>query len=202
MRDRWLAIPNTPSHERKTPVPAKTSRPAPNPPTQRKETQMNSQATHAKAAAAASGSELNPWNMLADLARQQLAVTTESTSAICRGSEAMRKIQQDAAHQASVYHADAAQKMRASSCQPADLLAIQSELMRIDMQGAGQYWQQIASAALQTQIEMMSSVGRIFDSETSGVKSALEVFQAAIPPMTNSFFVSRSNQADEQHKAS
>jgi Phasin protein len=164
---------------------------------------MNSQTTQTTPAAAASGTDLNPWNMLADLARQQLAVTTENTGAIFRGSEAMRKIQQDAAHQASVHHAEAAQKLRACTGQPVDLLAIQSELMRIDMQGAGQYWQQLASAALQTQIEMMTSVSRMFDDEAGGgVKSALVVFQAAIPPMANSFFVSRSNASDEQHKAS
>lgn len=163
---------------------------------------MNAQTTRTTSATAASGTDLNAWNILLDLGRQQLALTTESTSAICRCSEAMRKIQQDAAHQASVYHAEAAQKMRASSCQPIDLLAIQSDLMRIDMQGAGQYWQRLASAALQTQIDMMTNVSRLFDSETSSVKSALGVFQAAIPPMANSFFVSRSSESDEQHQAS
>jgi hypothetical protein len=170
---------------------------------QRKETRMNTQTTQNTPATAASGTDLNVWSMLADLARQQLAVTTESTSAICRGSEAMRRIQQDAAHQASVHHAQASQKMRASSCQPADLLAIQAELLRVDMQDAGQYWQQLASAALQTQIDMMTSVSRMFDDEAGGgVKSALGVFRAAIPPMANSFFVSRSSESDEQHKAS
>jgi hypothetical protein len=140
--------------------------------------------------------------MLADLVRQQLAVTSESTSSICRGSEAMRKIQQDAAHQASVHHAEAAQKMRASACQPGDLLAIQSELLRSDMQGAGQYWQKLTSAALQTQIEMMSSVSHVFDDESdAGMKSALRVIEA-IQPMANSFFVSRSSDTVEQHKAS
>jgi hypothetical protein len=164
---------------------------------------MTDQTTRTTPATAASGTDQNAWNMLADLARQQLAVTTENTGAIFRGSEAMRKIQLNAAHEASVHHAEAAQKMRAAACQPADLLAIQSELLRSDMQGAGQYWQQLASAALQTQIDMMTSVGRIFDDEAgAGVKSALGVFQAAIPPMANSFFVSRSSESDEQHKAS
>jgi hypothetical protein len=187
-------------------VPAKKSRTTPAPSIQRKETPMNDQTTrttHTPYTAETSGADQNAWKMLADLGRQQLAVATENTSAIFRGSEAMRKIQQDAAHQASVHHAEAAQKLRAAAFQPADLLAIQSELLRIDMQGAGQYWQQLASVALQTQIEMMSSVSRMFDDGTGGgVKSALEVFQAAIPPMANSFFVSRSSESDEQHKAS
>jgi hypothetical protein len=164
---------------------------------------MKDQTARTNFAAETPDTGLNAWNMLADLARQQLAVTTENTGAIFRGSEAMRKIQLNAAHEASVHHAQAAQKLRASSCQPADLLAIQSELMRVDMQGAGQYWQQLASAALQTQMEMMTSVSRMFDDEAGGgVKSALGVFQAVIPPMANSFFVSPSSDSDERHKAS
>jgi hypothetical protein len=164
---------------------------------------MTAQTTQTTPAIAASGTDLNAWNVLTDLARQQLAVTTENTGTIFRGSEAMRKIQLNAAHEASVHHAEAAQKLRASSFQPADLLAIQSELLRSDMQDAGQYWQQLASVAMQTQIEMMTNVGRMFDDEAGGgVKSALGVFQAAIPPMANSFFVSRSSESDEQHKAS
>jgi Phasin protein len=164
---------------------------------------MNDQSTPTTFAAETSGADQNAWKMLADMSRQQLAMTTENSSAIFRGSEAIRKIQQDAAHQASVNHAEAAEKLRASAFQPADLLAIQSELLRIDMQGAGQYWQQLAAVAMQTQIEMMRNMSRIFDDEAGGgVKSALVVFQAAIPPMANSFFVSRSSDLNEQHKAS
>jgi Phasin protein len=165
---------------------------------------MNAKTTRsASSLGATHTADLNPWTKVADLVRQQLAVTTESTGAIFRGSEAMRKIQLNAAHQASVNHAQTAEKLRASSGQPVDLLALQSELMRSDLQGAGQYWQQLASVALQTQMELMASVSRLFDNDAGGgVKSALEVIQAAVPPMANSFFVSRSSETDDQHKAS
>ena len=101
----------------------------------------------------------SPWGMFADLGRKQLAMATESASAMFRGSEAMRKIQQAAAHQASARHQAAEQKLH-GDCTPADLMAIQSALLRDDMQEAAQYWQQLTAAALQTQFEMMGCVNR------------------------------------------
>jgi len=51
---------------------AKTSRPAP--------------------ARDAAGADLAPWNLLADLGRQQLALASETACTLFRGSQAMRKI--------------------------------------------------------------------------------------------------------------
>ncbi|MGH8831055.1 MAG: phasin family protein [Polaromonas sp.] len=147
---------------------------------------------------------LNPWNLLADLGRQQLTVANECASALFRGNEAMGKIQQDAAHQASEHLATAVKKLQ-GPCQAADLLAIQSELLRVNLQGVGQYWQQLAAAAQQTQIEMMTSASHMLDGDgdaDGGVKSALEVFQAAIPPLASSFFVLRPSGSGEQPQAS
>ncbi|MDO8455400.1 MAG: phasin family protein [Burkholderiaceae bacterium] len=150
----------------------------------------------------AHGQDLTPWSFLADLSRQQLSFATESVSAIFRSSEAMRKVQQQAAHQASEHYAAAAQKLRGAS-QPADLMAIQSELLRFDLQESSQYWQQLMTAALQAQTEMMTTASHILDSDSgSGVKSALEAMQAAIPPIANSFFVSRPNGPTERAQAS
>lgn len=101
-----------------------------------------------------------PLNFLTNLGRQQLAAATDAASAMFRGSEAMRAIQQQAAHEASLRHQAAAQKLH-RGCAPADLLAIQSDLLRFDLQGATQYWQQITTAALQSQIEMMASASQL-----------------------------------------
>lgn len=121
-----------------------------------------------------------PGNFLADLGRQQLAATTDAACAMFRGSEAMRAIQQQVAHEASLRHQAAAQKLH-GSCAPADLLAIQSDLLRFDLQGATQYWQQLATAALQSQIEMMASASHLLtDEQNGGWKSALENFQAVM----------------------
>jgi hypothetical protein len=121
-----------------------------------------------------------PASVLADLGRQQLAVAADAACALLRGSEAMRAIQHQAAHEAAVRHQAAAQKLRESH-EPAELVAIQSDLLRYDLQGATEYWQQITAAALQSQVEMMASATHLLDSDKGGaLKSAMESFQAAI----------------------
>ncbi|WP_341910884.1 phasin family protein [Polaromonas sp. YR568] len=121
-----------------------------------------------------------PASVLADLGRQQLAVAADAACALLRGSEAMRAIQHQAAHEAAVRHQAAAQKLRESH-EPAELVAIQSDLLRYDLQGATEYWQQITAAALQSQVEMMASATHLLNSDKGGaLKSAMESFQAAI----------------------
>lgn len=160
-----------------------------------------SRRTEAQTGSKAAGNELTPWNLPSEFSRQQLAVATESASAIYRGSEALRKIQQQTAHEASVRHAQAAQKLLAP-CQPADLLSIQSELLRADMQSAGHYWQQLAAATMQAQREMMASMSHLLDRESSGanIKSAMEAFLAAIPTMamTDNFLTSKPHEPNMQ----
>ena len=168
--------------------------------TPRKETHMSdsNSSTSSSSTQESPGNNQAPWNSLADLGRQQFAMCAEMTSAMYRGSEALRKIQQKTAHQASARHEAAAQQLRASG-QPNDLLALQSELLRADLQSAGQYWQQFAEVALQTQREMMGSVSHMMhDSEKNdGVTSALQAFQAAIQPMATSYFDSSLHGANE-----
>lgn len=126
-----------------------------------------------------------PVNRLADLGRQQLALAIESACALFRGSEAMRQIQHQAAHQACAYHEAAAQRLR-ETCEPADLLAIQSDLLRLNFQEAAEYWQALMANALKTQSEMMGCVNRLFDTKAeSGIKPALEAWQAAMTGSLN-----------------
>ena len=140
----------------------------------------------------------DPPNFLSELGRHQLALAVDGTTALCRGSEALRKIQQDAAHEASVFHEETAQRLFAS-CQPADLMAIQSELLRFMMQSAGKYWQQIAASAMQTQVDMIKSVTHVLEREKqAGAKSPLEVLQSVIPPLASSFFPMTANVPDGQ----
>lgn len=162
---------------------------------------MNSKTARPSQSHETAGSSPAPWNFLADLSRQQLAMVTESASAIFRSSEAMRKVQEQAAHQASEHYAAVAKKLH-GACQPADLLAIQSELLRFDLQETSQYWQQLMAAALQAQTEMMATTNRMLNSEAGGgVKSALEAFQSTLP-MTNGFWVGRqSGSAERPHDA-
>ena len=146
---------------------------------------------------ASTGSAPSPWSFLAELGRQQLAMAAESTSAIYRAREAVRAVQHQAAHEASARHAETARKLCAP-CEPADMLSIQAELIRSNIQGAGQYWQQLGAAAMQTQVEMMASMSRLLDGEAgAGVESVLQAF----PPLAHSFFAIRRDGANEQQDA-
>lgn len=97
---------------------------------------------------------------MADLGRQQMAMATEAACAMFRGFEAMRKVQEQAAHDAAQRHAVAARKLQ-RPCDAMELLAIQSELLSFDVDGASRYWQQLGAAALEMQTEMLGCCGRL-----------------------------------------
>jgi Phasin protein len=142
---------------------------------------MTAKISRIRPASEVAGAEAAPLNLLTDLSRQQLALATESACALFRGSEAMRQIQQQAAHQALERHQDAMQKL-SGPCEPADLLAVQSDLMKFDVDGATQYWQQLASAALKTQGELMACAGHMISTQPNagGLKPMLDAWQATL----------------------
>jgi len=115
-------------------------------------------------------------NLLGDLGRQQMSVATDASCAMFRGFEAMRRIQEQAAHHASTRHQAAAKKLH-GTCDPGDLMAIQAGLLRDDLESATQYWQQLAATALEMQTEMIGCASRLLDSE-----AALET-AAALEPL-------------------
>ena len=93
----------------------------------------------------------------------------------------MRKIQQQAAHHASLRHEAATKKLR-TSCTPADLLGIQSELLHSNTAEASQYWQQIAATAQQAQAEIITCTSHIPNSQLgNNLQSTLNAFQATLP---------------------
>jgi hypothetical protein len=130
---------------------------------------------------------LAPFNLLADLPRRQMALMAQSASALLRGAEAMRKVQQQAAHQASAQHEQAAQRLL-SPCDLGELMGIQAELLRSNMREAAQYWQQLATAALRIQTELAGSAGlALLDSGTEPTLDSLQkAFAASLngSPMT------------------
>lgn len=117
----------------------------------------------------------------ADFGRQQAVVATESACAVFRGFEAIRKIQEDAAHQASERHSQAASRLR-GNCSPADVLAIQSDLLRFDVEAATHYWQGIAAAALEMQAQIMDCATHLMDTEALlAAPSAVEAVETRAP---------------------
>jgi hypothetical protein len=121
---------------------------------------------------------LAPMNYLADLPRKQLALMTQSTSALFRGSEAMRKIQQQTAHRAAAHQDEVRERLR-SPCDLAELLSIQGELMRFNLQEAAQYWQQLTDAALKVQADVVSRVAEDAQGEPT-LDSLQRAFQASL----------------------
>lgn len=126
------------------------------------------------------------FDFLADFGREQLALVMDASCAMFRGFEAMRTIQQQAAHQASARHEAAAHKLRAP-CAPADLMAIPFGLLQDDLQNATRYWQELAATALETQTEMMGCTSHLFNADTAlEAASAVEAFDA-IPGISQLF---------------
>ena len=133
----------------------------------------------------------NPQNITtvcSELGRHQLALAIEGTLVLCRASEGLRKIQQEAAHEASGFYAEQAQKLFGPG-QLAELMQTQTEIVRFSLHGSGKYWQQIAAHTLQTQMEIMGIITDVLENEkNAGAKSPLEVLQTALSPLANSLF--------------
>ena len=171
-------------------APPTTTSPSPPTVSQRKESQMIEKTP--RSAASREASAMAPWNGRTDIYRQQMALMASAASSIFRSMESMRKVQQHAAHQGNLHYSAAAARL-SGSCEPAELSAIQSELIRFDAQEACRYWQQMTAAILQAQIECMSAANHLFDQESgSGMKSAFDAFQQVMP-MAAPFFASHSN---------
>lgn len=137
----------------------------------------------ATAGSSASGADPAAWS---DLPRQQLAAATQACCAVFRGFEAIRRVQQRTAHQALAHHQAIAEKLK-EPCQAMDLLAMQAELVRFDMQGAALYWQQVASAFLGMQRELLGSAASVAQSEADQMSAGVSG-QGPIAGMNPFFF--------------
>jgi aspartate aminotransferase-like enzyme len=128
---------------------------------------------------------LSPLNMISDVTRQQLRLMTEAATAVLGSSEALGEIQQQAVHQASVRHQAAAETLR-GDVEPMDVLALQSDLLRQDMQDAAQYWAQLASTAMKSQLDMMGRMTEMFQTGSQGgLTTAMDAWRTAVAASTN-----------------
>lgn len=123
---------------------------------------------------------LSPLSLLADLPRQQMALMTRSACAWLRASEAVRTVQQQTAHRASAQHQEVAERLRAP-CDFNELMALQAEMLRFNLQEATQYWQQIATAALKAQADLVGSAGQALDTGSEPTLDSLQrAFEASL----------------------
>jgi hypothetical protein len=93
-----------------------------------------------------------------ELPRRQMALMTHSATALFRGSQELRRIQHEAARRAMERHEETAERLR-EPCEFSDLVALQVELVRFNVQEAANYWSELANAALKLQADMVSSAG-------------------------------------------
>lgn len=124
------------------------------------------------------GADLAAWS---DLPRQQFAACTQACCAMFRGFEAVRRVQQKTAHQALAHHQAIADKLK-EPCHPMDLVAMQAEMLRFDMQGAAMYWQQLASAVFEMQGELLGSAASAAQNEADQVSAAGQMPMPGLSP--------------------
>jgi hypothetical protein len=125
---------------------------------------METRTTAPATAQDALGDPLALWTTLLDLPRQQSAMATHAACAMFSGFEALRRIQEQAAHAALQHYQHAAQRLD-RQCAPVDVLSVQMDLARFDAEAAAAYWQQVVSSALQTQAQVAACAGELVDSE-------------------------------------
>ena len=125
-------------------------------------------------------------NLFTDLPRRQLALMSQSASAMYRGSEAVRRIQQQAAQRASERQEAAAERLR-EPCDINEVMAIQTELLRFNLEAAADYWQQLTKTLFKVQAEVVGSVGQVLE---SGDEATLDGLQRAFAATLNGAAVS------------
>ena len=148
--------------------------------TQRVYLERNSMPTKSSRHASASASDngmLAPLNMISGVTRQQLSLMAEAACAVLGSSEALGKIQQHAVHQASIRHRAAAAALR-GEVEPAEVLSLESELLRQDMQETAQYWAQLTSATIKGQLDMMGRMADALNSQS--FSSAMDAWRSAV----------------------
>ncbi|NUO72565.1 MAG: phasin family protein [Frateuria sp.] len=123
---------------------------------------------------------------LNDLPRQQLAACTQACCAMFRGFEAVRRVQQKTAHQALAHHQAIAEKLKAP-CHPMDLVAVQADMVRFDLQGATMYWQQLASAMFEMQRELLGGAASAAQAEAHQLSAGI-AGQVPVPGLNPFFF--------------
>jgi len=132
----------------------------------------------------------NAASLLADLPRRQMALVSQAASALYRGSEAVRQVQQDVAKRATDRHQEAAEKLREAR-DFSEVMAIQTELLRYDLQESAQYWQQVTTALLKVQAEMITGAGEMLD--PSAAEPTLDSLQRAFAATLNGSAAVSSN---------
>lgn len=121
-----------------------------------------------------------PLDMWSEQTRQQMEWGLQTTAALLRCSEEMRRTQLDAAHLALTRHEDLRQRVHEAD-DLAQLLSLQAELWRFDSASATRYWQDLFDAAMRLNTEMMRCQWNLLTTGRNGaLKSAFEAMQSSL----------------------
>ena len=126
-------------------------------------------------------------NYVADLSQEQYAIVLETACTWFRSMETLSQTRQQAAQQALRACEGAAKKLRTAGA-PANLLDIHAELMSFCLESPVNYWQQLATTGLQTQIELMARFNHLFvDNTKERMEKCFSNFQATSPAISEFF---------------
>lgn len=115
-------------------------------------------------AAAQRKTEQPLWSTIGNAGNDQLAAAADCAAAMFKGFEVMRKVQERAAHETAGRHAEAAERLR-NGCSPSDIAEIQTSLIKSNLEGSTQYWQQLAATSMEMQMRMLAAWNRTVDAE-------------------------------------
>lgn len=126
-------------------------------------------------------------NYVADLSQEQYAIVVEAACTWFSSMETLCQTRQQAAHRALSACEGAAKKLRTAGAD-ANLLDIHAELMSFYLESPVNYWQQLVTTGLQTQIEMMARFNHLFVGNTKErMEKAFSNFQATLPTLSEFF---------------
>jgi phasin family protein len=128
-----------------------------------------------------------------NFAQEQMQAAITLADLVFKGAEDIRRVQLEAAHHAHERHEKALAEV-SSAANPTELLKLQAELLRDDLETAGQYWQQITAACAHLQTEAMSLMAR------SGASAGGGMARLAARPL-GSLPVLPPQEAEPAHQA-
>jgi hypothetical protein len=95
----------------------------------------------------------------AEHTRESLAQVAQGTSTLLHGAQAFQQVQLQMLQRMALVHQQAAEKLR-SATSPSEMVALQGQLVVQGWQQAMQYGQELMSASMTVQSEMLGKAGQ------------------------------------------
>ena len=99
--------------------------------------------------------------------RESLAQVARGTSTLLQGAQALQQVQLQMLQRVALVHEQAADKLRAATS-PSEVVALQGQLLLLGWQEAMQYGQELMTASVKLQGEMLGKAGQQQPARSSG----------------------------------